>query len=159
MSNNALQIDNSIERQPRVDAVKALRLRMNKGMSFQEIGTQLGVSAQAVQQRLKKLKPLISDPEINQAYESNKAQLLSEVESQLLVQLVDSDKLKDASLNNIAYSFAQVSNFNRLAQDKSTQNLDIKSLQLHSQSELEASVKAREALMQRLDEAEVGDTP
>jgi len=140
----------------RVDINKALKLRFKNDLSYQEIGKQLGVTGDAVHKRLKKFKKLLSDPAATKAYEENKANFLSAAEQELLVHLVDDKKIKDASLNNVAYAFQQVSNFNRLAQDKSTSNLDIRSMQLHSQNELEASVKARDALLKQL---EVGDDP
>ena len=157
MSNSAVATQETTPKvYNRVDIGKALKLRFQNNLSFQEIGKQLGVTGDAVHKRLKKFKKLISDPEANKAYEENKTNFLAAAEQELLVNLVDDKKIKDASLNNIAYAFQQVSNFNRLAQDKSTQNLDIRSMQVHSQHELEASVKAREELMKLINEAEVG---
>ena len=39
-------------------------------------------------------------------------------------EMMDKNKLKNASLNNVAYTFAQVSNANKLARGQATQILD-----------------------------------
>jgi predicted DNA-binding protein YlxM (UPF0122 family) len=156
MSNTALQLEPQVEPYSKIDPVKAFRLRVAKNMTYQEIAKQFNTSPQAVEQRLKRFKALIADPELVKAYEENKQHLLSEVESRLLVQLVDPKKLKEASLNNVAYSVSQVNNMNRLARGEATQNIDIKSMQVHSQTELDESVKAREELMKIISDAEVG---
>lgn len=107
----------------KIDVGKALTLRIKNKLTYQQIAIQFGVSKQAVQQRLSKLFELISDPDADQAYSDNRADVLNAVEREMISQMLDSEKLKKASVNNIAYAFQQITNARRLEQGLSTQNI------------------------------------
>ena len=117
-----------------IDINRALKLRLDNDMSYAQIAIQLSaetghtLSKQAVWARLRPFTKLIEDPTAIKAYENNKETLLSAVESRLLVEMVDGDKLKSASLNNVAYAYKEVFNANRLQRDKSTSNVSVKSV-------------------------------
>jgi len=103
----------------KIDMGKALVLRFCKGLSYQEIANQFGCNKQAVQQRFKALPDILSV----QNYEAKRSKLLSAVELALGSQLLDSTKLKKASLNNVAYSFGQIHHARRLEDELSTSNI------------------------------------
>lgn len=107
----------------KIDVGKALTLRIKNKLTYQQIANQFGVSKQAVQQRLSKLFELINDPDADQAYSDNRADVLNAIEREMVSQMLDSEKLKKASVNNIAYAFQQITNARRLEQGLSTQNI------------------------------------
>ena len=107
----------------KVDLAIALEMRLKKGKTFQEIADFFHVSPQAVHQRLRDFMTVIQSPEALQAFQNSKQDILSAVEFKLVSQLLDADKLKGASINNIAYALQNVFNMNRLEQDKSTSNV------------------------------------
>jgi len=104
-----------------IDVGVALKLRMRNQFTYSEIAayvkatTGVRVSKQAVHDRLKPFIAMIEDPTAIQAYQDNKANLLSGVELKLLTELLDTDKIKGASLNNVAYAVQQINNM-RLAE-------------------------------------------
>lgn len=118
------KVDKSIATVKHIDVEQALKMRLHNNLSYEAIGEYFGVTKQAVEQRLKKFTRLINDPELIPNFEANKAHFLSSVEMELLTRLLDPAKLKDASLNNVAYAFQQVFNANRLVQNKSTGNIN-----------------------------------
>ena len=107
----------------RVDIAIALEMRLKKGMTIEDIAKHFNVSKQAVSQRLRAFIGILQSPEALKAYQNAKTDILSAVELKLVSSLLDADKIKDASLNNVAYALQNVFNMNRLEQDKSTVNL------------------------------------
>ena len=108
---------------PRIDRSKALELRFKKGLSFKEIGNYFGVSEQAVHQSLKAFKNLLSDDADIKALRVSKTELLDVAELTLLNDLVEPERRKAASLNNVAYALQNVNNMNRLEKGQSTANI------------------------------------
>lgn len=119
------EADGSPDKKKKLDLSDALKLRLTKHWTYQEIGAKYDMSKQAVHDALKPFHDLIQDPEAIQAYQANKAQILTSIEMELAKQLLDVDKLKAASLNNLAYSFQGVYNAGRLERGASTQNISI----------------------------------
>ena len=95
-----------------VDPVKLAVMRIEKGMTFPEIGKVLGISKQGAHQRFRTLAQIF-DPESIEAYERNKPSILSAVEKTLLMDILDPAKREKASLNNTAYALQQVYQANR----------------------------------------------
>jgi len=114
----------SREIEGRIDKALALKLRVVNKLSYEEIGRQFGVSAQAVHQALRKFTGILDELPICSVYEDSKAEMLSAVEMRLLGLLLDPDKLKEASLNNVAYTFQQVFNANQLKRGQATANVN-----------------------------------
>lgn len=112
----------------KIDVGKALKHRLN-GNSFADIGTLLcreqPFSKQAVEQALKPFELFLNNPETVTAYRDNKANLLESAELVLLSDLLDDEKRKKASLNNVAYSMSQISNQLRLERGPSGQPLAV----------------------------------
>lgn len=109
---------------PKVDKVKAYRLRVINRLSFEEIGQLMGVSRQAIAKALASLNHLIPDPEQTKAYQEVRPDILSSVEEQLVTSLMDRDKIAKANLNNVAYALTQVSSLRRLETGQSTANIN-----------------------------------
>lgn len=115
----------SQRRENKVDIGKALKMRLNNHLSYQEIADKFGCDKSYIYRALKEFEDLIKDPEALQAYHENKAGLLTGIEMTLAKQMVNEDLLKAASLNNVAYAFQQIHNAGRLERGASTQNISI----------------------------------
>ena len=105
----------------KIDVSKALKMYM-AGVPQVDIAKVFGVSRQAVSNALKPFK--IKHPEAIQAYEQNKAELLSEKELMAL-EALDEEKLKKASGRDLAIIYGTLFDKNRLERGKSSQNLSI----------------------------------
>jgi predicted DNA-binding protein YlxM (UPF0122 family) len=116
----AALIDKKDNSTGKVDIAQALKLRFKNRLTFQEIANHFGVTRQAVNYALRKYVNVLNR-DIG-AYKDIKADLLSAVEMEMLQNMLDSDKIKGASLNNIAYAFQQVFNANRLESGQSLSN-------------------------------------
>ncbi len=107
----------------KIDIADALKLRLRNKLTFQAIGDKYGYTAGGVYRALKPYLDMIQSPDVIRAYEENKVDILSGIHVKLLSQLVNEDKLKDASLNNAAYAATAVHNMLRLEKDLSTANI------------------------------------
>lgn len=140
---NQLPIDNQVKK---FDVQEAIKLRFINKLTFQEIADKFGVSPQAVFKRIRGLIEIINDPQLNQAYADNRAEMLTGAERVLLSAVVDRDKIKSASLNNAAYALRQVHDMRRLEQDLSTanisQNIKARSMADDERQALERALKS-----------------
>ncbi len=93
-----------------------------EGKTLTEIARLYGKSKQAIQQRLKGVWELL-DREALETYRERRADLLTLAEQDLLSLLVNPEKQKKASLNNVAYALWQVFQARRLEEGQSTVNL------------------------------------
>ena len=107
----------------RVDVNRALKLRLVNKLSYQEIANQFNVSRQCIHQSLGKLTRLLQRTDVLDAYRSEKANLLEAVEWVLVSNLVDREKVKKASLNNVAFAAEKVNTMIRLERGESTSNI------------------------------------
>jgi len=105
------------------DIGQALALRLNNGLSYEQIGKQLGVSNVAIYKGLKPFLEALSDPGAIQAFESNEPKLISAAKAKIFTQIVNDEVLKKASLNNLAYAYDKLNYVKRLEEDKSTANI------------------------------------
>ena len=116
-------IDDRLEAKNPVDVKQALTLRLQNKLSYGKIAELLNCPKSSVHYHLKPFERLISDPTSVDGYFDNKATLLSAVEFNLAKELLDKDKLKSASINNIAYAFNTVAQQGHLARGEATQNI------------------------------------
>lgn len=107
----------------KIDIAVALEMRLKKGMTFQAIADHFKCHKSAVHQRLRNFLTILQSPEALKAFQNSKQDILSAVEFKLISQLLDANKLKDASVNNIAYALQNVFNMNRLEKGESTANI------------------------------------
>lgn len=117
----------------KVDVATALKMRLVKKMSYQEIADKFGCNKSTVHIALKRFEAIIREPAEIEAYRQSKADLLESAELQILEKLVDGETIQKASLNNAAYAFTALHNAGRLERGKSTANVDIR----HTQEEIE----------------------
>ena len=115
-----LEIEAQIDKVNRVDLNKCIYYKYKKGYREADIARLMKVSPQAIDQALQPIKSLYKNNPAVQHINSNYANTLRNVTSNMLLHLVDEKKLKEASLNNIAYSFSQVSKELHLAESTPT---------------------------------------
>jgi hypothetical protein len=128
----------------RIDVQKALKLRL-QGNTFEEIGAVLGVSKQAVEQRLDGFKEFFRGitgiGDIN-AYAEERKQILSAAEQTLLRSVLDEQAIQKAPLASRVMAFGVLYDKRRLEEGKSTENLGILGkLIISSEDELGKSAK------------------
>ena len=104
---------------------EAFKLRYKNGLTFQEIADRFGVTKSAVYQRLDKFIQLLPNAENVETYRQNKATMLDGLEYKVYNEMLNPEKLKDASFNNLAYGFQNISTQNRLEKGLMTEKIDI----------------------------------
>ena len=132
-------IDRNIDRRPKgipLRDIVELRLR---GFNGAEIALQLGISKQAVSQRLKGLMGQLDGDKLD-AYREHRVAALESLEEQLLSELVNPDRIQKATLGNVAYAFTQVHNARRLEAGESTQNIGLAAIVARVEADLKKSV-------------------
>lgn len=135
-----------IEIDKKIDMSDVFRLYYKHDLSYREIGEKYNTSAQNIQQRLSRFTSVLPTREEISTYRQNKSQILEAVELRLIDNLVDADKLKQASLNNVAYAFQQVATQNRLEKGLATERIDCISITA-SLSDLE---RRKQELLQKI---------
>ncbi|MBM4066855.1 MAG: helix-turn-helix domain-containing protein [Planctomycetes bacterium] len=139
-------VNNSKSISSRINIAEALKLRLVKHLSYQEIADKYGVAKSAVYQALKRFLSILVEPDELEAYKNHKVDLLSSAEMKLLERLVNDEVIEKASLNNVAYAFQQIFNSGRLEQGKSTERIDVFAVT----AKLEDLEKKREELLQKI---------
>ena len=107
----------------KLDIMDAIQLRVVNKLSLAKVSTITGIPKSTIDKKYKDVIELFDADKIND-YEIKKPEVLSGMERVLIREMMDKNKLKNASLNNVAYTFAQVSNANKLARGQATQILD-----------------------------------
>jgi hypothetical protein len=106
-----------------IDVGKALTLRLKNKLSYAKIGELLNVPKTTVYDNLKWIESLIDNPAEVEAYDTNRALLLTAAELMILKELANGGSVQKASANNLGYLFDKLTNARRLEQDKSTANV------------------------------------
>ena len=112
------KIDKRTKNGKKLDIRKVLKLKDVNGLSFAEIARALDYSEPYIHKVYKAFKSFMPSGEISESYETNRSNLLSGMEYKLLQNLAKEDKLKKASLNNVAYAFNQIHTARRLEEGK-----------------------------------------
>ena len=120
-----------------LDIRRALNLRMKNGLSYQAIGDKLGFHKTTIFKALKPFRALIKNPDQIAAYRENKATLIDSAQMELIGQIANKEKLKKATLGNVAYGISQLDNVARLERGQATANVNYHVL-TESINELEA---------------------
>ena len=116
-------IDGGVDRtSPGVDLKTLIKLRYKNRLSLSEIARQTGMPKSTVHLRLSEAERILGDPETIEAYRDNTGVILSAVERAYINDLMDPDRRKKASLNNVAYAFGQIHQARRLEEGLSTAN-------------------------------------
>ncbi len=109
----------------RINVAKAFKLRLEHNLTYQQIADMQGVTKAAVYERLQPLLKFVESPDIIQAYRSDKASIAESVQFTYLEALLDVERIKKASANNMAYVIQVLDNIIRLDRDKPTSNIAI----------------------------------
>ncbi|NIP32788.1 hypothetical protein GWN26_08475 [Candidatus Saccharibacteria bacterium] len=107
------------------DFRKLFRLRYQNQLTLDEISELSGVPRSTLSMWYAEVDKFIKNPEALSIYDRNKPQFLKAIEYELLSELMDTDKRKKASLNNVAYAFQQIHVARRLEEGLSTGNLAV----------------------------------
>jgi len=143
----------------RIDLAEALRLRLQRGLTYQEIADRLGCAKSTVYTSINNVLKLVDDPQANRAFAQNQVNILQGTERVLIRNILDPEKLKKASVNNLAYTFTQIHNARRLEAGMSTEQVDIH-IAYEQARELKRKAGERmEAIKQRLVELGVKELP
>jgi hypothetical protein len=118
-----------VNRYGQIDVAKALRLRLEHGLSYEEIGVHLcptnPFKKQSIKDALERFGELVKEPGLVRAYCDSRATTLGALELQLMQSLADPKAIRKASLNNRAYAFQQIHTARRLEEGKSTENVSV----------------------------------
>lgn len=112
----------------KIDMSEVFRLYYRNDLTYAQIAEKYNTSPQNIQQRLARFTSVLPTKDEIHTYRQNKSSILEGVELRLIDNLVDEGKLKDASLNNVAYAFQQVATQNRLEKGLATERIDSISL-------------------------------
>ena len=121
----AKDISKNVKGSVQLDLQKIVTYRLKNKLSYRQIGAVMGVSKDTIKDRLRPLKRLLKDPAAVDIYRENRADMMDAIERELATQILDEDKLKSASVNNIAYAMAQLNNIGRLERGQSTANVAV----------------------------------
>lgn len=102
-----------------------IRLRYKHNLSINQIADKMGAHKTTIFRKLQKYIKVLPNPEEVESYRQNKVDYLQGLELNIYNEMCNPEKLKDASLNNLAYSFQGIYNANRLESGKSTSNISV----------------------------------
>ncbi len=102
----------------------ALVLRVKHNFTREQIAEHFGIAYSTCRDRMVRFKSLLTGDEL-ESFRTSRSDLLDSVEARLLSQMTDADKLKAASLNNLAFSLRQTAELGRLERNQSTANIEI----------------------------------
>lgn len=102
------------------DKSRAIELRLNKGLTYQEIADILKTSKQTIHRNLIKLIP----DSTTEIYKEHRADILSHAQLRMLSNMTDA-KLKKASARDLVISTGVLYDKERLERGLSTGNIDI----------------------------------
>lgn len=112
----------------KLDVARALELRLERGLSYAEIGTLCGgVTKQAVALALKPFRQLLDHPAAVQAYAAHEPRLLDAARMTLLANILDPARLAKAAPNSLAFTFDRLFQAGRLLRGQSTSNIGLRS--------------------------------
>ena len=116
------------------DVIKLYQLRVERGLSFGEIGQMYGVTKQAVYKKLNRLFEHLPNQENIQAFKDNKPTIMDGVTMTLLAQAVDPERLKKGTVNQFMYGAEIADRIKRLEEGKSTVNIGLKTMLIDAAS-------------------------
>ena len=106
------------KRQRKVNVDKALELRVDHGLSYQQIADLQGVDKAAIHRAIKDLLPNHE----TQVYKSNRADILANLQGKIIKSITDED-IKKAPFGSRILAMAQLIDKERLERGQSTENI------------------------------------
>lgn len=130
-----------------LDLNKALRLRLQNNHSYGEIAKILNQPKSNVYFALRPFTKIIENPAAIKAYSNNRADILTAVEMQMVIDMLDDEKRKKATLGNSAYGFSQIAKEAHLAKGESTGNYQY-SIAVQQVSEIDKEIEDLEGRLE-----------
>ena len=96
-----------------IDFKQAFKLRFLHGVTHEVIAKQFGVTRSAVTQILEPVRQLMEKAELFPIYNKNASTLQEIGEAVLLQEMLSEEKLKKASVNNLAYAYDKLNQARR----------------------------------------------
>lgn len=106
----------------KIDLGELIRMKI-RGLTNTEIAEKFGCSKMSISTAWQRFRDLMPNPEDIELFEKNKADILNSVELSIIQEMMSKDKLKAASVNNLAYAYNVIHNAHRLEIGKSTSNI------------------------------------
>ena len=113
-----------VDHRPKGIPLKAIVELRLQGLSGAEIARHFGVTPQAISKRIKGLLGELDGDRLD-AYRANRIAILEHLEEGLLSELVNPERMKKATLGNVAYAFTAIHNARRLEAGESTANFSL----------------------------------
>ncbi len=123
----AQKVDSHNDRRSVVDLPRALQLRLQYRLTYEEIGKRLGCTEHTVSQALQRFLKFVKDPTELEAYRQQKGDLLESIEYKLLTvvaNLLENPSPK-TSIKDLAVALKLVGDMVRLHRGQSTENVSV----------------------------------
>ena len=132
---------------PKIDKGKALQL-YTQGYSKSEIADKLGVTPGAISQSINPLLENLLSPEHLKTYQDRQVDIVDSATARMLVESLDTDKLKKASTYQLVSSFGILFDKSRLLKGLSTSNVIYADMS-QKESEIESEIRKLEESLAR----------
>jgi predicted DNA-binding protein YlxM (UPF0122 family) len=98
------------------------------GLSYKQISKKYNISPQSVKKRLEPIIKLLNkyNKEHINFYQNNKADLIESIQLQIIAEMADDKKIKNAPLRDLANAFEKLNQTVRLEKNLSTANIAMK---------------------------------
>ena len=121
---DAIATDTAYEHDQKLPLEEMIKLRYKHNMSINQIADKMGCHKSTVFRKLEKYLKILPNPEEVESYRQNKTMYLEGLELKVYEEMSNPDKLKDASFNNLAYGFQNISTQNRLEKGLVTSRIE-----------------------------------
>ena len=121
---DAIATDTVTFRDSKHSLEEMITLRYKHNMSINQIADKMGCHKSTVFRKLEKYLKILPNPEEVESYRENKTIFLESLELKVYKEMMQPDKLKDASFNNLAYGFQNISTQNRLEKGLVTSRIE-----------------------------------
>lgn len=92
----------------KIPLAEALKFRYQNKLTLREIAERYNVTESAVHQRLEKFTNMLLAPDEAEAFREQEIEILRNVRFKITNEMLNPDKLKDASINNLAYAHSNL---------------------------------------------------
>ena len=125
-TNDRQSTDLTEDKREPFDLLKAIKLRMDKGLSYKDIAKIVGVAPQTVQERMKRLGDAFNDPERLQVLKDHEPAMLDGVRAMLLERMatvLGNDK-SNISFSQLALGYGIILDKTRLLRGQNVASLN-----------------------------------
>ena len=108
----------------KINIPEAFKLRL-RGWTFDQLAEKYGCNQSSVIRSLDSLVKLVPNPELREAYQQSKAEVLESVQLTMMASLLQPAKMEKATLGNVAYAASKLDEMIRLERGQSTKNINV----------------------------------